>query len=67
MKVESRVGYSRFHENFSPKFDLRKKPKVNPYTESVAVIKPSILFGRTEMRNSYIKVFFQLMITEISF
>jgi len=67
MKVATRAKYEQIPRKFFTEIRFSGELGVNTYTVSAAVIMPSILFGRTEMRNSYIEVFFQLMITEISF
>jgi hypothetical protein len=70
MKVATRAKYEQTRRKFFTEIRFSGEPGelgVNTYTASAAVIMPSILFGSTEMRNSYMEVFFQLMITEISF
>lgn len=68
MKVASRAKYEQIPRKCFTEIRFSGEPEVKTYTASEAVIMPSILIGRTEMRNSYIEVvFFQLMITEISF
>jgi hypothetical protein len=68
MKGTSRAKYEQIPRKFFTEIRFSGEPGVKTYTATEAGIMPSILFGRTEMRNSYIEiVFFQLMITEISF
>jgi hypothetical protein len=68
LKVASRAKYEQITRKFFTEIRFLGEPGVKTYAASEAGIMPSILFGRSEMRNSYIEVvFFQLMITEISF